>query len=518
MKAPNAHRRPRNWWTLAVIALAVGAVSAAAADTVDDTTTPAWDAERPPVSIVTNGWVDVREILRTVASNTGLGLQMAPDVKGQVNVHLEQVRLGRALAALLDPVDLGYEIVDDVLVVYRRGMVTRWFTFDYPVTQREGRGELQVSASRDDGGGGSGGSGGGSGGGGDSNQNKSHVTSTATMSIWPEVMASLKALVFRGAELREESGDDEVRQGLSLSDPDGRSLVVNPMASLVQVTAEWDRVSQVQDLLERLKESLQRQVAIEVRIMEVYLDEDNQMGVNWQDITSGDVSASLTTFDAAEHINDAFAQFVVDTDDVTGVLEAISQTGDLRTVSTPRVTTLNNQKAVVRVVTEDVYYEATVEPAIVTDGVGTEPVVNYTPRVVPVGVVLDVTPQVGRDRVITLNVHPTISDVVSVAESPNQDTAPVLSVRELDTVGKVRDGQTLVIAGLISQRRNLVRTGLPLLKDIPILGLLFGKTEQRSSNIELVMLLSPVIMEGERADAVARAERERMERRLAGED
>lgn len=492
--------------------LMIAATAALAAPGSSDQEVPAWDVGRPPVSIVTNGWIDVREILRTVSANSGLGLQMAPDVQGQVNVHLEQVRLSRALDALLEPVDLGYEVMDDVLVVHRRGMVTRWFTFDYPVTLREGRGELQVSAARES----SGGSGGGSGGGGgDSNQNRSHVTSTATMSIWPEVMASLKALVFQGAELRDDEPGDDASLAINLSDSEGRSLLVNPMASLVQVTAEWDRVRRAADLLDRLEESLQRQVAIEVRIMEVYLGEDTQTGINWQDVLRGDASASLSTFNQNEHIGEQFFQFVVNSADISGVVEAVAESGDLRTVSTPRVTTLNNQKAVVRVVTEDVYYEATVEPAIVTNGVGTDPVINYTPRVVPVGVVLDVTPQVGRDRMITLNVHPTISDVVAVATSPNQDTTPVLSIRELDTVGKVRDGQTLVIAGLISQRRNSVRTGLPLLKDLPLLGYFFGKTSLQRSNIELVMLLTPVIMQGEAADQLARAERLRLEDLMA---
>jgi MSHA type pilus biogenesis protein MshL len=463
-----------------------------------------WDTGRDPVSIVTNGWVDVREILRSVAGSAGLGLQMAPDVQGKVNVHLQQVRLSRALDALLEPVDLGYEVVDGVLVVYKRGMVTRWFTFDYPVTQREGRGELQVSAARD--GGGSGGSGGGSGGGGEANQNKSHVTSTATMSIWPEVMASLEVLVFEGAETLDEGSDGGAEiLALNVADVAGRSLVVNPMASLVQVTAEWDRVRRVDELLSRLKESLQRQVAIEVRILEVSLDDDRQTGVNWDVITDTEVAPSLRSVDEGGGLGETFFQFIVDSKHVDGVLQAVERSGDLRTISSPRVTTLNNQKAVVRVVTEDVYYEAQVEPAIVTNGVGTEPVINYTPRVVPVGVVLDVTPQVGRDRVITLNVHPTISDVVSIAESPNQDTAPVLSIRELDTVGKVRDGETLVVAGLISERRNDVRTGIPLLKDLPLLGMLFGATSTQRANIELVMLLTPVIMEGADADALARS-------------
>jgi len=286
------------------------------------------------------------------------------------------------------------------------------------------------------------------------------------------------------------------------------------MASLVQVTAEWDRVQRVAELLERLEESLQRQVAIEVRIMEVVLNSDTQTGVNWQTIINSEADFGLRTLDAVSNIGDDFFQFTLDSKHITGVMQAISTSGDLRIVSTPRITTLNNQKAIVRVVREDVYYLASVEPAIISNGVATEPVVNYTPQTVPVGVVLDVTPQIGRDRVITLNVHPTISDVVGIAESPNLDTAPILAVRELDTVGKVADGQTLIIAGLISERSKDTRTGIPILKDLPILGYLFGSTHKEKYNIELIMLLTPVIMDGAEADAVADAARKSLESRM----
>jgi type II secretory pathway component GspD/PulD (secretin) len=297
------------------------------------------------------------------------------------------------------------------------------------------------------------------------------------MSIWPEVMASLKVLVFQGAQLHEDQGGGQNVQSVNLSDSEGRSLVVNPMASLVQVTAEWDRVRRVAELLDRLEESLQRQVAIEVQH---HGGVPRQRRPDRRELAghpAGGRGDALNALGAGENIGETFFQFVVNSADVRGVLEVVERSGDLRTVSTPRVTTLNNQKAVVRVVTEDVYYEATVEPAIITNGVGTEPVVNYTPRIVPVGVVLDVTPQVGRDRVITLNVHPTISDVVAVAQSPNQDTTPILSIRELDTVGKVRDGQTLVIAGLhqpaseqgahgLAGAQGPAAAGLPLRQDV----------------------------------------------------
>ncbi len=475
--------------------------------TVPAMATNDWAQDRPPVTIVTNGWVGVRDILRNVAENSGLGLQMAPDVGGKVNVHLQDVSVDRALDALLVPAELGYEVVDNVLVVYKQGMVTRWITFDYPLTSREGRGELEVSASR------SGSSGQGNA---ERGTNKSHVTSTSTMSVWPEVMSALKVMVFLDQESIRETEDGEGSLAINISDSEGRMLVVNPMASMVMVTAEWNRVNRVDQLLTRLEESLRRQVSIEVRILEVYLDDETQTGINWSILNlNSDISnVALNTLDASQHIADDFFQFTLDSKHVAGVIEAISTSGDIKTVSAPKITTLNNQKAVVRIVTEQVFYESQVAPAVISNGVATDPVINYSPRSYPVGVVLDVTPQVGQDRVITLNVHPTISDIVGIAESPNLDTAPILSVRELDTVGKVRAGETLVIAGLMSERLNTRRTGIPILKDLPLLGYLFGKTSHKKVNIELVMLLTPVIMDGDKVGEMAKSERERVEGKM----
>ncbi len=492
--------------TLALVVLLAGA-RAGHGQTREDASAP-----DTPVTLVTNGWVDVRELLRTVASEAGLGLQIAPDVTGEVNVHLESVPLPQALSAVLEPVALGYEFVDNVLVVYKQGMVTRWLTFDYPVTKREGQGELQVSARRaggsSGGGGGGGRSSGGSGGeGGD--ENRSHLTTSATMAVWPQVIASLQTVVFEAGAVAGAEGGADTELSISLSDAQGRSLVVNAMAGLVQVTAEWNRVQKVQTMLARLEESLRRQVAIEVKILEVSLRDVDRSGIDWSNLTGKHVGVD---FQSTEGLDAPVLTMVLQNSKTSALLEALSTQGSVKVLSTPRISTLNNQKAVVRVVTEEVYYEAMVEPAVVTNGVATEPIVQYTPQIIPVGIVLDVTPQVGQDRVITLNVHPTISDVVRIESSPNADTQPVLSVRELDTVGKVGDGQTLVIAGLMSEGTKLDIAGVPILKDIPLLGYLFRRTVHQRTKTELVVLLTPVIMDDVRAQEMA----EEAERALRG--
>jgi MSHA biogenesis protein MshL len=491
-------------WPVASRLPCAAAEAALEGQTADIVVTAAQSLGGTKFTLVTNGWADVREILSPLAHDAKLGLQIAPDVEGQVNVHLEDVSLEAALAAILEPIELGYEIVGGALIVYKRGMVTRWMTFDYPVTEREGRGELLVSAR-------SGGqqSGGGSSAGGQESggqQNESHVTSTSTMKVWPQVIGALQTLIFTSGEAVGASGSSAGEEAMvSLADAQGRSLVVNPMAGIVQVTAEWSRVKRAEGLLKRLEESLRRQVAIEVKVLEVTLNDEERTGIDWSNASGKHVDVDLST---TEGLTPPVLTFVLKNTKTTGLMELLSEQGTVRVLSTPRITTLNNQKAVVRIVTEEVFFEAQVEPQVILQGgIITPAVVEYTPRIIPVGLVLDVTPQIGKDRLVTLNVHPTISNIVRVETSPNQDTQPVVNVRELDTVGKVGDGETLVIAGLISEGFRETVAGVPILKQIPLLKYLFSRTLRQQTRTELVMLLTPIILDGERAsDMAAEAE------------
>jgi MSHA type pilus biogenesis protein MshL len=448
-------------------------------------------AATPQITLITGDWVDVREVLKTVAKSGGYGLQLAPDVEGQVNVHLENVTFAAALRALLEPIDLGYELQDQTLLVYRHGLVTRWFNFDYPVTQREGKGELRISgrgkSSNESGG--------------SQDQNESHVTSSSAMAIWPEIMQALETLVFDHSRTDASAPTASTSQSLSLADGEGRSLLVSPMAGVIQATAEGRRLRLVDGYLERMRSALRRQVAIEVKILEVAMNDEERSGVDWTAVANEDGVAMEARQRTTEALGNPFFNFVISGKSVSGLLEAVSKQGTVKVISTPRITTLNNQKAVVRIVTEEVFYDAQVEPPVVTDGVSTEPVIAYSANVIPVGFVLDVTPQVGLDDVITLNVHPTVTDIIRIETSPNQDSAPVLSVRELDTVGKVRDGETLVIAGFMTEGTNDQHQGVPFLKDLPFIGRLFRRTVSTKVETEMVMLLTPVILDSERTAA-----------------
>ena len=309
------------------------------------------------------------------------------------------------------------------------------------------------------------------------------MTSSSTMSIWPEVMEALKVLVFAGADLQDDQlAWDEQALAVSLSDSGRRSLVVNPMASLVQVTAEWDRVRRVAELLDRLEES---PAAAGGHRGAHHGGEPGPRDADRDQLERHHQRRHVGPAQdhrRRENIAGSFFQFVVNSADVTAVLEAV----DERRRSAHRLHAPRDhpeqQKACVARGHRGRVLRGHRRAAIVTNGVGTEPVVNYTPKVVPVGVVLDVTPQVGRDRVITLNVHPTISDVVSIAESPNQDTAPVLSIRELDTGARCATARPWSSPASSPSGRTTCAPAVPVLKDLPLLGYLFGKTSEQKTN------------------------------------
>ncbi len=463
---------------------------------------PADDQRR--TTLITGEWVEVRSVLQIIAESNGFALQIAPDVDGLVNVHLEDVTVEQALQALLEPIDMGYELLDNVLMVYKRGFISRWFTFDYLTTSRSGRGELRIAGRSK----GTGGLAAGSDG-----ENESHVSSKLEMEVWPELIGALRTLVF-GGEGSPSPAAENSGGAFSLADADGRTLVVSPMAGIIQVTAEWKRIRLVDGYLERMTDSLHRQVAIEVKILEVSLDSGLRTGIDWNGVHGTNSADGEVKFEGAEGLAAPFFQFVVNGKSVSSLIEAVQTQGNVKVISTPRITTLNNQKSVVRIVTEEVFYEATVEPPVITNGVITEPVIAYSPSIIPVGIVLDVTPQIGESGMVTLNIHPTITSILRTVMSPNLDEAPVVTVRELDTVGKVQDGQTLVIAGLISDSVKDTEQGVPILSRIPILSYFFKRKVKETTKTELVMLLTPIILDSERGEQLSRSMRNSIESKM----
>jgi type II secretory pathway component GspD/PulD (secretin) len=177
-------------------------------------------------------------------------------------------------------------------------------------------------------------------------------------------------------------------------------------------------------------------------------------------------------------------------------------------LSAPKVSTLNNQKAIIRIGRQDVFFRAVVTPATTTSAA----FVTFTPDTITEGIILSVTPQIGRDGKIMLAIHPSITEKVGQATAPDGNTAPIVDVRETNTMVTVPDGETVFIGGLMQERTQETIRSVPLLGDIPFLGALFRNTDQKKKKTELVILITPRILSESKAAEFASEEQKRLDR------
>ncbi|HQP57274.1 MAG TPA: hypothetical protein PLN83_14300, partial [Syntrophorhabdus sp.] len=171
-------------------------------------------------------------------------------------------------------------------------------------------------------------------------------------------------------------------------------------------------------------------------------------------------------------------------------IDLLKTQGNINVVSSPRIATLNYQRAVIKVARQDVYFDEQQSVGVVS----TTSLATYTPKFITVGLMLDVTPQIDNNGNIVLNIHPMLTEKVDVALSPSGAAVPILDVREADTMVRVREGETVIIGGLMKDRKRISDTGTKGLMDLPLIGWLFRLKESEAQKNELVVFLTPRIM------------------------
>ena len=291
---------------------------------------------------------------------------------------------------------------------------------------------------------------------------------------------------------------------------------VNRQAGIISVYASSRTHVQIADYLTRLKQEVASQVLIEARIIEVTLTEDFRSGINWTTLFGGDVNFAADfdiNFDPSRPTG--FLQVDLDNstiagDPLTGLVQLISSFGTVRTLSSPRITLLNNQTAILKVAENQVYFTTEVEATPVVNADGTTTVsrtLTSTVNTVPIGVVMTVQPAINTGtEEVTLTLRPTISRVVNQVADPAvtivaadagvpnlQSLIPVVEVREIDSVLKMQSSDVAILGGLMQDRAELTNTGVPVLKDVPFLGNAFKSRDERSTVVELVILLRATI-------------------------
>ncbi|MGH8520419.1 MAG: pilus (MSHA type) biogenesis protein MshL [Gammaproteobacteria bacterium] len=453
--------------------------------------------------------VPVKELLFALARDAQVNVDIDPGIEGIVTLNAIDQTLPQILDRIARQTDVRFETQGKTIIVSPDRPYLRAYRVDYVNLTRESKGTIDVATqiattgTSDIGGGG--------GGGGGSNNSTSSITNTANNRFWLTLTRNIQALV----------GEAAAGSGAGQGDlPVTGSVIPNPESGILTVRATSKQHAAVQSFLDKVLANAQRQVLVEATVVEVTLNDQYQQGIDWEVLQSGGEGINLTQNLA--RVSGAFAtpaasiptSFILDYFDADASGKSVDITvqllrtfGDVKVLSSPKIMTLNNQTAVLKVVENFVYFEVDVEPAIVSgSGAATAPVVDTTAKTVPVGLVMTVTPQINENDAVTLNVRPTISDVIDTVADPNpelirgldtplQNLVPVIRVREMESVLQINNGQIAVLGGLMQDTVRQDTNSIPLLSDIPVLGdSLFRSRNNEYDKTELVIFLRPLVI------------------------
>ncbi len=287
---------------------------------------------------------------------------------------------------------------------------------------------------------------------------------------------------------------------------DGPALHVNRAAGTIMVRHYTDTLDEIAEYLKSIEQIAQRQVLIEAQIVEVVMHRNFSAGVDWN-LVFEDIGLGLGQNVGASGIN--VFQAAISRGNFNAVLGAFANQGEVNVLSSPSVVTLNNQMALLSVGTQEVFFTT----QTVFNGQGNLAQTVTTPGTVTNGVILSVTPFVEADGWVTMSIQPAISNLAGFETSPNGDRFPRMDVRVSDHVIRVPEGETIFIGGLLEDVTSDDETKTPVLGDIPILGNLFKRKDLESRKADLVVMITPTVLNEDRIYELVRDQRQRLEMR-----
>jgi len=476
------------------------------------------------------------QVLMGIVSGSPYSIALSPELKGDISINLRDVTLFEALNALRDLYGYEYKMSGKQIFVEPQTIQTRVFQVNYITGARRGTSATRVTSGTASGSGAGGAAGvagqaaamtgsgtstgstgntSGSGTSGASNLQvyASDVSMRTNNDFWEEIAASLSSLI------GEESG---------------RKVIINAQSGLIMVKAMPKEIRQVEKFLSLMQVTVDRQVILEAKIIKVQLNRNSQQGINWaaarhtrgRDVTFGNINGNaslsetgdltngtVTTTEPGALSNNSVTSLggsmfalAVQGKGFSALLNFLETQGNVEVLSSPRIATINNQKAVLKV-GNDAFYVTNVKTNVTTTtgGAIVTPDIQLQPYFS--GISLDVTPQIDKDDNITLHVHPFISEVTQVNRTVTLSSAnggtytiPTASsnINETDSIVRTKDGSVIAIGGLMQESVDNTRTKVPGLGDVKYLGNLFRQKDQSSIKTELVILLkSTVVRSGE---------------------
>ncbi|MCP5005638.1 MAG: hypothetical protein GY941_17140 [Planctomycetes bacterium] len=394
--------------------------------------------------------------LELFAHNYDLNLITSPDVTGTVTVDFKDLPFEKSMDVILDAYGYYWSRDGSLIRVYK--YETKIFVIDYLRLIREGSGSslANIETSTGDMSGGI------------------SIKQSDTINFWKDLGKQLKTML-----------------------SDEANLIINRISGIIQVTDIHKNTERIKHFLDSVSRNVNRQVEISVRILEVALNDEFSLGINWDLIVSKasaqySVSASTIITEPVGVASPKPRTFSLgmDSSDFDAVIEALSEQGELKVISKPSIRVMNNQPALIKVGTDIPFFNQTT--TVGTAGSGNT--ITEEIRFVTEGLVLSVTPQISEDNLILLDVTPIISRLEGTAVSPLGSTAPVMNVKQSSTVVRLMDGEMVTIGGLIQDEAFKTKRKVPVLGDIPIVGSAFKGANKRKGKNELVIFITPRVI------------------------
>ena len=321
----------------------------------------------------------------------------------------------------------------------------------------------------------------------DATDNK--ITNSYSFNFWDTLQEQLEKLLKNNKDV---SGSNTAFGGAvkTASNENYFPPVVNKDTGVIVVTGTMRQLKAVDNFIKNLISSMKKEVLIDVKIYSVELSKSHKTGIDWTQLSIS--LPKMSTPLRAENVFGSNSVFRSATFNVGAFLNFLAQNGNVNSISNPKIMALNNQKAIISV-GDTIYYKYASK--VVTDQNG-NPQTEYTVESKFVGVILDITPQIGDNGEIILSIAPRISAFRDISQitSSVRDMPPDTRDNTMQSVVKVKDGDTIVLGGLISDDKSLRVNGVPILKEIPIIKYLFSSKEKVTTKKELVFVITPHII------------------------
>jgi MSHA biogenesis protein MshL len=300
--------------------------------------------------------------------------------------------------------------------------------------------------------------------------------------------------------------------GGSVNGATNNPLMVNKESGIVGVNTTSKGHERVRAFLDRVMAGARRQVLIEATVVEVQLSANSQSGINWSQIISTGaargLTVNLTSSSSLSSTNAAtisFARTGTAIGDISAAVSLLESFGTTKVLSSPKLSVINNQTAIIKVIDNYVYVTLSYTPAQTNANVIVSPA-SYTSNIntIPVGFVMTVTPQISDSGEVTLNVHPSITRVISTIVDPNPvlvnatppitNLIPVVQSRELESILRVQSGEIAVLGGLMQESNVSAEQGIPGINRVPVVGTLAGSRSEVRAKTELVVFMRPIVI------------------------